>query len=124
MGRRPQFGASAHPRAPMFDLSRRHFLASTAASALVLGAPRLEPDPDRRVPPSGGRLKQSVARWCYGQIPLPDLCVAAKGMGLAGIDLLARDEWPIVSDHGLTCAMGYPYPKERDRFIATGFNDP
>jgi hydroxypyruvate isomerase len=107
----------------MSDLSRRHFLASTAASALVLGAPHLDAEPVHRAP-SGGRLKQSVARWCYGRIPLPDLCVAAKGMGLAGIDLLARGDWDVVADHGLTCAMGYPYPKDRDGFIATGFNDP
>jgi hydroxypyruvate isomerase len=109
----------------MSDVSRRHFLAASAgaASALAIGAPGLDAEPVHRAP-STGRLKQSVARWCYGKIPLPDLCVAAKGMGLAGIDLLARDEWQVVSDHGLTCAMGYPYPKERDGFIATGFNDP
>ncbi|HEX4562587.1 MAG TPA: TIM barrel protein [Gemmatimonadales bacterium] len=65
-----------------------------------------------------------MARWCYSSIPLPDLCKAAKRIGLAGIDLLARDEWDVVRDAGLVCSMGYPYPKERDGFIATGFNDP
>src|SRR5690349_9374854 len=74
--------------------------------------------------PAPGRLKQSLARWCYGSIPLPELCKAAKRIGLAGIDLLARDEWDVVRDAGLVCSMGYPYPKERDGFIATGFNDP
>lgn len=110
----------------MSDLSRRHFLAASAgaASALALGASQIDAEPIDPTPAAVGRLKQSVARWCYGQIALPDLCVAAKRMGLAGIDLLARDDWSIVSDHGLTCAMGYPYPKDRDRFIATGFNDP
>jgi hydroxypyruvate isomerase len=77
---------------------------------------------DETLPP--GRLKQSVARWCYANIPLPDFCKAGKEMGLAGIDLLVRDEWPVVSDQGLTCSMGYPYAKERPGFIQTGFNDP
>ena len=81
-------------------------------------------DGSRLPAPAPGRLKQSVARWCYGSIPLPDLCVAAKRIGLAGVDLLARDDWPVVSDHGLVCSMGYPYPKDREGFIATGFNDP
>ena len=76
----------------------------------------------RRAAP--GRLRQSLARWCYGNIPLPDLCKAAKTIGLAGIDLLARDEWDVVRDAGLVCSMGYPYPKDREGFIATGFNDP
>ncbi len=42
-------------------------------------------------------------------------------MGLAAIDLLQPDEWPVVADAGLVCSMGYP--ARRDDFIATGFND-
>jgi len=95
-----------------------------ALGAAALGGPELPiPSPmEHRRPP--GRLKQSVARWCYQQVPLPDLCAAATRIGLAGIDLLARDDWAVVTDHGLLCTMGYPYPKERSDFIATGFNDP
>src|SRR5438309_1618118 len=68
-----------------------------------------------------GRLKQSTCRWPYRAIPLPDLCRAAAGMGLAGIDLLGPDEWEQVRQFGLVCSVGYPTPR-RD-FIATGFND-
>src|SRR5690348_4708098 len=70
---------------------------------------------------SVGRLKQSVSRWPYRQIPLPDFCKAAAGMGLAGIDLLNSEDWDIVRDHGLVCSMGYP--ANRRDFIPTGFND-
>src|SRR5437879_6176947 len=70
---------------------------------------------------SAGRLKQSACRWPYRAIPLPDLCRAAGGMGLAGIDLLGSDEWEPVRQAGLVCSMGYPGAR-RD-FIATGFND-
>ena len=42
-------------------------------------------------------------------------------MGLAGIDLLASDDWPIVRQQGLVCSMGYA--ALRDDFIPRGFND-
>ena len=35
-----------------------------------------------------GRLKQSVSRWCYQRIPMPDFCKAVAAMGLTAIDLL------------------------------------
>jgi hydroxypyruvate isomerase len=70
---------------------------------------------------SVGRLKQSVSRWPYRQIPLPDFCRAAKRIGLSGIDLLQPEDWPVVKDCGLVCSMGYP--TKRNDFIATGFND-
>src|SRR5437763_10296520 len=78
-----------------------------------------------RVPPGPrlgvGRLKQSVSRWPDREIPLPDFCKAAAGMGLAGVDLLGPDDWDTVRDHGLVCSMGYP--ASRRDFIPTGFND-
>jgi hydroxypyruvate isomerase len=71
---------------------------------------------------TAGRLKQSVSRWPYSAIPLPEFARAAAAMGLQAIDLLQPNEWSVVRDHGLTCSMGYPTAR-RD-FIATGFNDP
>jgi hydroxypyruvate isomerase len=53
-----------------------------------------------------GRLKQSVSRWCYGKIPMPEFCKAVAAMGLTAIDLLGETDWPIVRDHGLICSMG------------------
>jgi hydroxypyruvate isomerase len=53
-----------------------------------------------------GRLKQSVSRWPYDKIPLPEFCKAVAAMGLPAIDLLQEAEWPIVRDHGLVCSMG------------------
>jgi hydroxypyruvate isomerase len=71
---------------------------------------------------SASRLKQSVCRWTYGRRPLPDFCRRIKQMGFSAIDLLFVDEWPEARDAGLTVSMGYP--SRRDKFIATGFNDP
>jgi hydroxypyruvate isomerase len=67
-----------------------------------------------------GRLKQSVSRWCYSTIPLPDFCRAVADMGLAGIDLLQEEDWPVVRDHGLVCTMG----SGGGGTIAEGLNDP
>ena len=71
--------------------------------------------------PVRGRLKQSVSRWPYNSIPLPEFARACKAMGLAGIDLLQPEEWQVVRDAGLVPTMGYP--TKRDDFIATGFNN-
>jgi hydroxypyruvate isomerase len=54
---------------------------------------------------STGRLKQSVARWCYARVPLDDLCRQAAGMGAAGIDLVDPPDWPTIKKYGLTPAM-------------------
>ncbi len=70
---------------------------------------------------SVAKLRQAVCRWPFERIPLPDLCRAAAGMGLAAIDLLGPDDWERVRDYGLVCSMGYP--AIRHDFIATGFND-
>jgi hydroxypyruvate isomerase len=69
-----------------------------------------------------GRLKQSVSRWPYSRIPLPEFCRACKAMGIVAIDLLQPEEWLVVRDAGLVCSMGYP--TKRQDFIPTGFNDP
>jgi hydroxypyruvate isomerase len=108
----------------MTDLTRREMLAGTVgllgASALSPRAEHTAPLPSR--PPMVPRLKQSVSRWPYESIPLPDFCRQAKALGLAAIDLLQPEEWPVAADAGLVCSMGYP--ANRDDFIATGFNDP
>jgi len=66
----------------------------------------------REVQPAGravtrGRIRQSVSRWCYAKIPLPDLCRAVAGMGVPAIDLLDPPDWQVVREHGLICSMGY-----------------
>jgi hydroxypyruvate isomerase len=53
------------------------------------------------------RIRQSVCRWCYQQIPLDQLCTAAAGMGLFGIDLLNPDEYEIPRRYGMICTMAY-----------------
>jgi hydroxypyruvate isomerase len=54
-----------------------------------------------------GRLKQSVSRWPYAKIPLPEFCRACADMGLTAIDLLEEPDWPMLKAYGLVCSMGY-----------------
>jgi hydroxypyruvate isomerase len=57
--------------------------------------------------PRKGRVKQSVSRWCYQQIPLDDLCASAAQMGLKAVDLLNLEEFQVPARYGLICSMGY-----------------
>jgi hydroxypyruvate isomerase len=54
-----------------------------------------------------GRVKQSVTRWTYRSMALPDLCRAAADIGLTAIDLLEEPDWAVVRQFGLVCSMGY-----------------
>src|SRR3989454_388866 len=105
------------------SVTRREAIALSASAVAGLALPREQGTgaTDRRTARPPGRLKQSVSRWPYGQIPLPEFARAAAGMGLAAIDLLGPDDWDPVREAGLVCSMGYPTAR-RD-FIATGFND-
>jgi hydroxypyruvate isomerase len=89
-------------------VTRREALtaAATAAAAAALPVHGLS----AQSPPSAvvkGRLKQSVSRWCYSKIPMPEFCKAVKEMGLTAIDLLEEPDWAVVRDQGLICSMGY-----------------
>src|SRR3984885_12235084 len=79
-------------------MTRREALKASAAAALV-------PVAAHSAPASAGRLKQSLARWCYAKIPIDDLCRAAADMGITGMDLVAPDDWPVLRKYGITPAM-------------------
>ncbi len=57
--------------------------------------------------PRKGRIRQSVSRWCYQQIPLDKLCASAAELGLQAIDLLNPEEYDVPRRFGLICSMGY-----------------
>jgi len=80
-------------------LTRRQLIGSSISLAATAGfaAPRT----------AGGRLKQSVSRWCYEKIPLDQLCAFAARIGLQGIDLLHPADYDVPRRYGLRCTMGY-----------------
>ena len=109
----------------MRPLTRRQALATLGAAA---AATTLSPHTgEARLPRSASRLKQSVSRWCYGRIPLDDLCEAAKGIGYRSVELLSEKEWAVPKKHGLECAMangfgtipvGFNRPDNHDKLVA------
>jgi hydroxypyruvate isomerase len=85
------------------SLSRRTLLGAAGASALgVRAAPHIR-GAHSQAPK--GRIKQSVCRWCYGNIKLDKLAEEAKKIGYQSIELLTIDEYKVVKPYGLTCAM-------------------
>ena len=107
------------------NAGRRALLSGWIAASGLVAATRAAPACAAAIKgatSSAGRLKQSVCRWPYKQIPLPEFCRRAKQIGLVAIDLLQVEEWPIAADAGLVVSMGYA--AKRDKFIETGFNDP
>jgi hydroxypyruvate isomerase len=51
------------------------------------------------------RIRHSVCRWCYQNIPLEELCLAASQIGIPSIELVMPADLPLLEKHGLTCAM-------------------
>jgi hydroxypyruvate isomerase len=102
------------------DPSKRRMLAGIVGSALAATLARIPHDAEAAT--RAGRLKQSVCRWPYRTVELPELCRRLKRIGFVGIDLLYVDEWQVAHDAGLTVSMGYP--TRREKFIETGFNNP
>jgi hydroxypyruvate isomerase len=104
-------------------MNRRDALGTLVGMTTVLPTFRPSDPPTSRPPvPSASRLKQSVSYWPYSKIPLVEFAPKAKAMGLAAIDLLQPEQWPVVRDAGLVSSMGYPTAR-RD-FLSSGFNDP
>ena len=89
-------------------ISRRTALQQLGAGAALLAgavaAPRTMQASDTS-PPRSGRVNQSVCQWCYKQISLEDLSVAAAGMGLQSVELIQPADFATVRKHGLICAM-------------------
>jgi hydroxypyruvate isomerase len=111
------------------SFSRRDLILSSATLGLSAIGRRAEPAPTSaqaanrqttRRAVTRGRLRQSVSRWCYQKIALPDLCRAIAALGVPAIDLLEPQDWLVARDHGLVCSMGYG----GGGTIRDGLNDP
>ncbi len=90
-------------------ISRRSALGKAAgATALIAASARLSTRlkaADSNTAMLKGNINHSACRWCYGKIPLDDLCDALKKMGLHAIDLLGPADFATVKKHDLICSM-------------------
>ena len=93
-----------------FDGQRRQLLRGAAALAAAgAGAATAGAALAGDVAPAargGGRIKQSVSRWCFGKMSLDELAGHAARIGYRGIDLLGPEDWAAVRKHGLVCPLG------------------
>jgi hydroxypyruvate isomerase len=78
--------------------------AAGVGTLAALGGPLATLRADETATPRGN-IKQSVCRWCYGDIPLEKLAAEAKRIGFRSIELVTPAEFPTVKAAGLTCAM-------------------
>ncbi len=102
-------------------MKRKEALQKIAlGSAAVVGLPLLAHSFNQLDVATKNAIHHSVCQWCFSYLPLEELVVAAKGMGITSIDLLREDQWAVAAKHGLTCAMGYASTLP----LNVGFNDP
>ncbi|HVX38400.1 MAG TPA: TIM barrel protein [Gemmatimonadaceae bacterium] len=94
-------------------MNRRTAVKSLGALAATARLPKLDTAPRARA----GRIKQSVSRWCYGNMSLDALCQTAKRIGYSSVELLSENEWEVPKKYGLQCAMANGFGE-----IPVGFN--
>jgi hydroxypyruvate isomerase len=92
----------------MKNLSRRSLLTNAALSgAAMASASSASRSEEPKPTPRKGRIKQSVSRWCYKDIPLDQLCEYSAQIGCKAIDLLGPEDYEVPRRYGLICAMAY-----------------
>ncbi len=92
------------------EMSRRSALSTISAgvagasmvTAASVGAPNSASASESK---PKGRIRQSVSRWCYGDVDWDVFLTAIKKMGLVGVDLVGPSDWPIVKKHDLIPTM-------------------
>lgn len=105
--------------------SRRTVLKSLVAGTATVGAAGVftfcmpEAEQDQRIALQNN-INHSVCRWCFDDLTTEQLCVAAKDIGLKGIDLVGPKDWPTLQKHGLDSSMC----NGAEINLTDGFNDP
>jgi hydroxypyruvate isomerase len=109
-------------------MERRVFVAAAvvgavgAAGVTASGAglqPGRENVPGGPWPQHERGFKHSVCRWCFGGMPLKDLCINARAMGISSVELLDPSDWATTAEHGLVCAVANSVKANP---ISKGFN--
>jgi hydroxypyruvate isomerase len=102
-------------------MNRRKMIGNIAGAAVITAARPFNSVFAENITASvqlKGNIHHSVSRWCYDDIPLEQLVVACREMGIESIELLGEKDWPAVKKAGLKCAVGYA----TDWGIPKGFN--
>jgi hydroxypyruvate isomerase len=101
----PMKNSASAPRQNV--VSRRALLqgavaGAAAAMALPVIGRGAAPEPYRA---RNGRINHSVVPWCFRPMTLEELCAVAVRLGLKSVELVTPDKFPLLKQHGLTCAL-------------------
>ena len=87
----------------MKGISRRDsFRLFGAAAAAAAFSPALA---QTEAPKLKGRIRQAVTRGTFGKMPADEFCRTVKALGIVGVDLVGRGDWPALKEHGLAATM-------------------
>jgi hydroxypyruvate isomerase len=86
-------------------ITRRSLLKAGGISAVALSGVHLNFGKAETSPNLKGNIKQSACRWCYKDLTIEELSAGAARLGLKSIELIGPDEFKVVKEHGLTCAV-------------------
>jgi len=122
-----------YPPTPFLPLSRRRLLrratqvAAVAATAAWWPAQSALAAMNTAPVATKGRLKLSVAQWCFETIEpkwsVEKTCQVAKQLGCKSVELVPVDQYPTVQRYGLVCALAQIDTNPDPPFLK-GFNNP
>jgi hydroxypyruvate isomerase len=111
--------------------SRRGMLKCSAGAAVLAATslagagelPALEAAPPERVV-KNGRIRQSIVHWCFEKYwGVGQAAEVGRQLGCESVELVAPRFFPILKEHGLTCAIGTVDMSPDPPFVK-GFNNP
>jgi hydroxypyruvate isomerase len=94
----------------MNKTNRREALKQIATGAAAMSAGTLLSSYTTNEENSGklkGNINHSVCQWTYNFLPLEELCVEVKKIGIKAIDLIAPKDWPTLKKYDLYSSMCY-----------------
>ncbi|HOD80753.1 MAG: Hydroxypyruvate isomerase [Planctomycetes bacterium ADurb.Bin126] len=91
--------SDAFTRRDSFRVLGAAAVAAATAPTVALAAEQAEP------PKLKGRIKQCCTRGMFRKMPIDEACRTAKALGLHGLDLIGKNEWPALKEHGLVASM-------------------
>lgn len=106
--------------------NRRVVIKNLIAGSVAMGSSSLltacaaDAKNDKKEMKLKGNINHSVCQWCYGFIPLEELCKAVKEIGFGAIDLIGPKDWPMLQKYGLYSSMCYHGGQVS---LTNGFND-
>ena len=89
------------------NIKRRDAIKTLALGSSAITIPKFNPLIKNNTTQLKGNIKQSVCKWCYGNIALEDLAKQAKKIGLVGIDLIGAEGWDVLKKYDLISTMCY-----------------